>query len=52
MRSQEPEIEVCVRSCCTEVLHKDEGVEASQPASSTSIRYNELIPVKLNQKDM
>jgi len=43
VRSSEPEMEICqnwLESCCTEALHKDEGLEASQPASSTSIRYD------------
>jgi len=34
-----------LQSCCTEVFHKDEGLEASQTASSTSIwiRYDTFI---------
>jgi len=33
-----------LESCCTEAFHKDEGLEASQPASSTSIRYDPPAP--------
>ena len=33
---------------CTEMFHKDEGLEASQPASSTSIRYDTVYIVDVS----